>query len=1687
MNRFVGKALSVVLSFAMMMTSFSLPVYAEETIPEAEMVMTTLDEVTDSADVVSDEAGDESSDSDVTQRTEVLDETDGAEETGGIDANIGGTDDDGAAENADEAQEAEDGEGLEMEPDALFQEVELGEALLGEKAPLPEEDEDLELDSELGQITVYAYYENDWEKADYMVEYTDDNVVGNDLEGDTGGKIKKKGADIYFDEHADRCGYTVTKVEYKTENDEDYTELKREPKEIKPGEGRMVYTIPAAKNDGSNIEIRLTIRAMERVELSFNDDENSHYIVSKIYDLEQEKPISNTEHGYTMEVDENSAYFFKITPEPGYSILAVYSDEATVEIGKLTSERWNLKYEDIVGLREKSIDKEKGFVKINVILSTPQTAGNRVQYVKDNVTVQIMCGGDVVEPTLSQPILMSDGVWQDFYNLDTTKSYSLVATAAKGGVRIGNLAVTPAGKSCTQVKPVENAHNYNIGNPKDGTLFFVNAIEGYAHFVFKYGSEHESGTTFKIQAANYTSKGKKTTITLSNTSDGGKECFIPVAEDTQVFFSMIGGTGSRIVSGKLANPEEGCGLDWGWGSTTPTTGVRNDMLGNSEEELKARDYIYEINTVASGYEPILYSEDGDRISGVKKSNGYAFTVKRNQAYQLYEVNTNGRYSKFFTVNEPHPRYPICPSIKYPDGTLEPLELQTDTEGNTYVSILEEAVADKYAGKVLSLQYLTDLSGVNATTVTLNVACAITKVTVAGATAKGEITQEVGTEKTYRFTTTGAEKNSADALEIGTIIGNIKAEMVDGQDAIKVTTTRENPTKGTASPYAGTFKIVNSETEQVVATVNVITQAPTWTNTTPTASLDSATPTTVSLKLKAPKGVNINDDSYFYKVRLASNTKTKLKDDYELGNEPHYYPINESLEQIDVFSATPAGLVDGDGCGTSLDAYVSVVQVKDTATDAGEEGNIFLETATAKIKKLTVSTKTPYHADKITLKTTAVAAKLYAGQNNVLVANVDFGKNATFTTTDNWEIESVTDAKGNNYMYNPATPDATSYLKVEKRGALEPVNKFDAGVLVSVGYTIPAGKYKITVNTVPYAAVATLEVTVLPTIAKLGIAPGTDNDYSIYKIPGKAATKQTKVYYAKDTFGNEIKNPKVRYEVGIPKVSGEEGWRGELESVSGLSVDSKGKITVASDFIPSGEDLLYQIRVYANDYSANPIFTQFGFKVITGNVKIDTLKLGYGDREDDTPSVELAENAKMPSGKVLFCKVYNSKTQDENDVDWVKLTAESSSHPSNDPYGKGNLYYEIGDTISLMGPNIYSDENKAPKQVTFKATSVDGSSASASFTLSYSENSAMCTGLRVRTRDEEDYFFDWYYDDVSEIDHSVTINYPSDREYVAYVNGPIGEAFREVVDVKLEISGARIIFDLFDKGLDKGFVMTSKVATIKIKRGNSVLRTLTITNPTFDNPTAPAAKSIAFAGDKKYYRGYKYLDDTEIVIPLNAPIKNSAKEIINPEDVEIETNLAENFDGGELKSVEYLYDSDKKTASIVAKLNGDCYGLDAKTLEFAFYYKDKNSGAILAKNPTIVKVTPSDFKKSFAIKATQTMTKTVYKDGSATYSSLTPAFTATGMKAVTFDETEPLLNYSVKGVFNTFATDYCVKDGQICLNDPESYGTNKSGVPNPADGYVKCHVVFNDGTEKDYINKIKITWKVVKSNEEHAPS
>lgn len=80
----------------------------------------------------------------------------------------------------------------------------------------------------------------------------------------------------------------------------------------------------------------------------------------------------------------------------------------------------------------------------------------------------------------------------------------------------------------------------------------------------------------------------------------------------------------------------------------------------------------------------------------------------------------------------------------------------------------------------------------------------------------------------------------------------------------------------------------------------------------------------------------------------------------------------------------------------MDVSVFLVMTDGAAPDNG--GTVLTTTDEKKVKALTISTKNPYYADKITLKKGVTS--LYAGDTDKIVATVDFGKNTTYTTYNN---------------------------------------------------------------------------------------------------------------------------------------------------------------------------------------------------------------------------------------------------------------------------------------------------------------------------------------------------------------------------------------------------------------------------------------------------------------------------------------------------------------------------------------------------------------------------------------------------------------------------------------------------------------------------------------------------------------
>lgn len=1328
---------------------------------------------------------------------------------------------------------------------------------------------------------------------------------------------------------------------------------------------------------------------------------------------------------------------------------------------------------------------------------------NDVQYFGEQVTAEIYCGDEKIEPS-STITLDSGKLYQDTYALDKSKKYTL-KLIGKSGAKLDGLAVSiGASHSNKAINAAE--YSYSIGNPQNGTLFYVKSTV-YAHFVFDCGTQEE-GSTFVVKTAKYgvnpagepyDKNGGYKDLTVTKTSTG-MECFVPVADGTKVFFCINGGKDSCVVAGKyVSNPSGNVGSALRCASNA--IGISSDDVGT----ITAGDYKFTIDTCMTTLIPKLYDADGTEVKGKKQGDTYTFEVDRGIAYTIKGTNSKG--AQVALVDD-------C-TYYYGDGDDGKFTIEDDG------TVIVPAIDNKYAGKKLDIFVCScgSKAAKQNCWVYLNVKKPITKVTVTGAAGKNkdEITQDVGTVKTYKYTKLSAEKSINDELVVTDVSGDITVEKVEGKDEVTITTGKVAPTKGATNPVAGTFSIKNTATGSVVASIKVITSSPKWTTAALTASLDSATPTSVTLKLKAPNGVNVNDNSYFYKIYLKENNKSKLGYDYTLKyteDNVEYVPISETLTIVDAFNETPGTV--GDGCGTSLDAYVSVVQIKDTGSDPDAEGNIFLETDAKKAKKLTVATKSPYHADKINIKRGTV--NLNSGQAGVKVGDIDFGKNVTYTTTDYWKVVGVTDAKGDSVMFDAAHPeDVASTIKVYQRGLIEPINKADTGLMVDVGAEVPAGKYKISLETVPYSAAATLDITVLTTVYTLNLSLDSKVESSVFKTPKKALTVKT-ICDAKDNRWVKISKPSVFYEVGKLKDQAEtDSEKYEIEKVDGLTVDASGKITISAGFNPD-ESVRYCVIAYAKDYVSADSILKDGvsvrkcggqrcrdFYIKNGdNYKIDTLELFYGDPEKTSVDelTPITKDTSMPADKRLYARLkLGDQYRVHEDGEPIELVPVMGMFAGVFTSDVNTLKFTIDNLYTITVPNLFHT-SASPCSITVNAYSVDGSSAKQAFKLTYSEDyiDDPYDNLKVYIKinsDKEDIL---RYDDDDTRDHTLDIKnptasaddtsfdsefeyLPTDTEYVLIVTNDTQEALKTITDVKLDVSGAKTVFDLQNKKVDIGIVPTKNNAVVKIMQGKKVLRTLTFVNDAFDNPAAPSGKSMTIAGDK-LYRGFKYHAGDEIVVTLSAPLKDASGTIIDSDKVFVETDCGNNFNqDGAISTTTYSYDSVKKVAKITAVLAKDCYAVDEKNLEFKFNYRDTDAaGKYLTKTPTIVKITPSEFKKSFALSAAQTMTAT-YTEGSSSppeYANLVPQYKATGIESVKYTE---LINYNSKGTFNAFSEDYIIvpEGTQIQPGDMVLYelGDNKNHTPSARDGYIKCHVTFKDGTERDYTNKVKITWKVVK--------
>lgn len=858
------------------------------------------------------------------------------------------------------------------------------------------------------------------------------------------------------------------------------------------------------------------------------------------------------------------------------------------------------------------------------------------------------------------------------------------------------------------------------------------------------------------------------------------------------------------------------------------------------------------------------------------------------------------------------------------------------------------------------------------------------------------------------------------------------------------------------------------------TIVVTTATPAWVKTAPTASLVTASDVVLDFNVTEPKGLELSD--YFYvAVKLAGNAKTKTPEYLTVNDTVKYYRVTDGkipAISVNAFKNDGSEVSElGNGCGTSLDANIYLVLTSDGETPS--DSNIIETTAT---KKITVATKAPYYADKISLKKGTTT--LYAGQSGIKIADIVLGAKTSYNTTDYWMVKSVVDANGK---------DVSSKIRL-KTGIGAGKSVADTGIYAVLDEQTPAGKYKVTVKTLDgfYAPEVSIDITVLPTIYDLSLSSvevyGDGSYCYIVKEAGKAASAKTTLV-AKDQSGAVIKAPKVKYEIG-------KYVNGEAEPVAGLTVNNKGVISVAKTFVPSSDDA-YLMIVKAADYQGSVCRASVMIDFETGNYGINAFDVyaenGHGfDKvtgQTITADMDLYIYAEDGNGNSIIGSKRPNGLIDPVDISYYVDGWESIPEK-----------YRIEGLV---------EPSKVTKAGTYKFTlfCVDGTKATASFGIDYvSNNEGYCS---IIVKDDEGKSYKTSDGNVINIDKNKTddsqgrVAAPNDVISVSIdiLDGGYGidNSYR-FVEGSLSVTGAKVVQSDARKQCLK-IVLTKPEAKVTLtkKLTNETTGKLetkkftwTIKNSAIAKAKAPAVSKVqihSHKGDEEpniqmVYADYSYSSkgDSSMLIILKEPLKDSdGNRIISSDsyNVGVELSGCEELESMIIKDEEnepyYIgYRENNKYYVFVSIPLKDNFRLSAKKYSFNINYKD-SEGNYLTSTPTTVTINPAKLNKSFAVNATQTMS---VKDGYV----IDIATKSSGVEKVEYLE---LYNYNKAGKYNNFSDLYRLDDNRLAANNIEAIfdeaNVDKKGIPLPMDGYINCKVTYESGEVAYLTNKITVKW------------
>ncbi|MBD5492013.1 MAG: hypothetical protein HDR16_07855 [Lachnospiraceae bacterium] len=1026
------------------------------------------------------------------------------------------------------------------------------------------------------------------------------------------------------------------------------------------------------------------------------------------------------------------------------------------------------------------------------------------------------------------------------------------------------------------------------------------------------------------------------------------------------------------------------------------------------------------------------------------------------------------------------------------------------------------------------------------TLTFKVAAVTTEVKVTGAgTAKtGDkeytITQTVGTVKEYTLTRVPASNDSL-AVQIKQATTSSNVDAVIDEDTGKLVVTAKTAEK---ADVAGTYEIINDSDKEgskaVLATVVIKTTAPAWNGTaTPNASQTNSTDIEAVLSMSLPQvAAPLDEDAsdnaykYYYEVKTkVTKNDTNItpyeavgKDDYTA----RYYKVDNPSKAL-AQKVTLFGGELGAGGAATFGAEVRLIQVLVATDQQADEtyadgslkdtpqGTII---ATSKPKTLTLTTKTPYYAEKLTLKKTKAASGVYTGQKDIPVATVDFGKNTTYNRDVDVEVEIV------EFSGSTTATDNNVTAKIS-----------EGQILVSVGKNVKAQKYtvKVTQSEKNGAGLydkqarlvnATLPITVVQGINTID-ASAQSTIYVADTNKKKVNAKITTVYN-KD--GVKPKTAKAAYAVGAVDENGDylaldsDSITDTQKAIGNVvTVNQKnGTVTVdAKKYNELGENPFteFAVQVSAADYEPNTAATPaiVKFEIVTSPQTLGKIVLLQEKEISQQADEDVKTYEVVGSGNT---KNTNSITADEVGKTYVRVLdedaeiGEDNTVKSTDlvPTDRYNLTFSNKKDISLKN-DCSIDVTKMVQNVTVSAKTTDGGNKSVVkanqlvFTVDYEAVDSEKVKLQTLKK-----VGDTTYADLTttptEVEGYATGAVIPLQAVVTGESNTVTPLSGKIVDYKI-VAGSKAKIVPGSDNLTVGLVMSGKDAKVKLvsQNGKQTYAEYTITNVNFDKVAVPGVKA-----DKSPYANYGSTQDityTFAKVTKQADIdglSTAAKVRITAASDDVSQKLLQQIsevssgseDDNDSDGTENQAEGDA-TEKIIA-LNGDvkfdkttqptvtlqfAAGLDPVKKATLYFDLLSEDGTIISKTSKAVTVKTATFKKSYKLNGKYTMSA---KDKASV--PLTASGKPVGVdtdKGVNGVEFKKLLNANIKGQINKFAEAFTLevgddneKTGVLKLVHPDMAIKDKS--VNNLTGFVEYTVHFADGDSKTETVQLTITMK-----------